>query len=92
MCLFSPNVKSRDEGPFLSGEWAVYTPLENFLQVSMWFEQHRNGFSVLSHPNSGCLLLDHSEWAFWMGDSWQVNTFMFPEDNLYNPNLDVNFK
>jgi hypothetical protein len=38
-------------------------------EVSGWLLQHRQGLSVLIHPNTGCHELDHSTWPMWMGSS-----------------------
>ena len=64
-------------GPFPVAQWAVAIPLDHYLEKVTWFVQRRseNGTKVdlLIHPNSGCLIEDHSTWAIWAGEPWQVN-------------------
>jgi aromatic ring-cleaving dioxygenase len=68
----------------------VYVPKEDLLEVSMWFQQHRAGFSVLVHPNSGCGGIDQSEWAFWLGESWHLYLMGLLESKRpFNPTLDA---
>ena len=42
--------------------------------------QHRNNHDVQVHPNSGCVIADHSTWSIWLGDKWKVDLSLFPED------------
>ena len=55
------------EGPFLNAEWGVFIPLENFERVIEWVMQNRGSYDVLIHPNTGCMIEDHSDWAIWAG-------------------------
>ena len=47
-------------GPFATGQWAAFIPTAALPLVLGWFQQHRQGLSVLVHPNTGCGELDHS--------------------------------
>ena len=60
------------DGPFPVGEWSMFVPLPYYSRVVPWFVQHRGEFSFLVHPNSGCEYEDHSIWAMWAGQPWQL--------------------
>ena len=74
LCVYPPG---KAAGPFPVAQWAVAIPLDHYLDKLTWFVQHRseNGTSVdlLIHPNSGCLVEDHTSWAIWAGEKWQLN-------------------
>lgn len=54
--------------PFLDPEWAVFVPADLFGAVMPWFMQHRPEIlDVVVHPNSGCEVYDHRDWATWSG-------------------------
>jgi len=56
--------------PFLQPEWAVFLPAALFQTVVPWFMQHRPLIlDVVVHPNSGCEVYDHRDWATWSGAS-----------------------
>ena len=67
-------------GPFLTANWSVYilpSYLEKFLT---WTMQNKRDYSILVHPNSGCELEDHTDWTFWGGAPWQLDTSIFMDD------------
>jgi aromatic ring-cleaving dioxygenase len=78
LCMFEDT--DHPDGPFLTAQWSVFVPLENFSQTVSWIMQHRGDYDVLVHPNSGCELEDHSWWAFWGGKSWDINMDAFSYD------------
>ena len=43
--------------------------------------QHRGVYDVLIHPNTGCSVLDHTDWAMWAGDKWELDTTVFGRSN-----------
>jgi aromatic ring-cleaving dioxygenase len=54
--------------PFLNPEFAVFLPVERYAVVVPWFMQHRpKMLDVVVHPNSGCEVYDHRDWAIWSG-------------------------
>lgn len=65
------------EGPFPSGEWSMFVPVSYFNLVIPWFALNRGEFSYLVHPNTGCMWEDHSEWSFWVGQSWPIDLTIF---------------
>jgi len=42
--------------------------------------QNRGNYDVLIHPNSGCELEDHSWWAFWGGNPWELDLSIMSHD------------
>ncbi len=78
LCLFADIDKP--DGPFLTAQWAVFVPIDHFYSTVSWIMQNRNGYDVLVHPNSGCEIEDHSWWAFWGGNPWQINFDAFSYD------------
>ena len=47
--------------------------------VIPWLSQNRGEFSFLIHPNTGCAHEDHTKWAFWVGEKWNLDTSIFKE-------------
>lgn len=64
-------------GPFAVGEWSMFVPVHYYNRVVPWYLQHRGEFSVLVHPNTGCEYEDHSDWAQWTGDKWNMDMSIF---------------
>ena len=70
-CMF-PTIMSPD-GPFLTGQWAIFLLPDSFYDTYTWMNQHRGEYDILIHPNTGCELEDHSNWAAWGGNVWEIN-------------------
>ena len=66
-----------EEGPFPIGEWSLWVPPAYFGLVVPWMSQNRGEFTLLVHPNTGCPYEDHSDWAFWVGDKWNLDLSIF---------------
>ena len=64
-------------GPFAVGEWSMFVPVHYYNKVVPWFQQHREDFSLLVHPNTGCEYEDHSIWAQWTGSPWNMDMSIF---------------
>lgn len=45
-----------------------------------WIMQHRNGYDILVHPNSGCETEDHTVWPLWGGTPWELDATIFSDD------------
>jgi hypothetical protein len=58
--------------PFLVPNFAVFVPNDDYAAAAMWFQQYRGNLDVLLHPNSGCAVEDHVQWAAWMGNKWEL--------------------
>lgn len=77
LCIWANDPCLGPIGPFSGAQWAAYVPVENFASVVGWFQQFRQGMSVLVHPNTGCSELDHSTWPMWLGSPWHLDIEQF---------------
>lgn len=50
---------------------------KDFDQLIPWLDSHRGELSVLVHALSGDDLTDHTEYAYWLGDSAELNLEVF---------------
>jgi len=50
-----------------------------FEALISWLDQQRNGMSILVHGVTGDNLTDHTEYAYWLGASVELNLAMFRE-------------
>jgi len=79
MCLYPWSAEKGDKfgGPFVSGNWAAFVPLEKYQEVVEWVAQHRQdgpiALDALFHPNSNYPLKDHMRWSTWAGRAWPIN-------------------
>ena len=64
-------------GPHPIGSCQVLVKNEDFYKTMEWFLTNRKGFSIFVHPVTGDDLLDHSDYAMWIGDSYKLNLDMF---------------
>lgn len=78
LCMFNPDGEAI--GPFLTAQWAVFVTTDDFADVIPWFIQNRGNYDVLIHPNTGCELEDHSSWAAWAGNPWEIDLEAFGHD------------
>jgi len=65
-------------GPFEAPNFSFFVS-DTFLQAAVtWWQSHRRyvggELDVLVHANSGCQVNDHTEYAIWMGNKWEMNT------------------
>ena len=77
LCVWENDPCLGPVGPFATGQWAAYVPLERIGEVQAWLMQFRRELSVFIHPNSGCILLDHSAWPLWLGSPWHLDKTQF---------------
>jgi len=78
LCLYPWSAEKGDNGgPFVSGNWAAFVPLEKYQEVVQWVAQHRQDCAIsldaLFHPNSNNPLLDHMRWSTWAGRAWPLH-------------------
>eukprot|EP01147_Barroeca_monosierra_P005279 gene5279-7056_t len=69
------------EGPFPTAQYSFFIPQAHYTETVQWVLQRRNGLDLLVHPNSGCELQDHSDWAMWGGRPWELNMDAFHCDS-----------
>jgi aromatic ring-cleaving dioxygenase len=48
-----------------------------FDKVIPWLDANRGGMDVFVHGISGDDLTDHTEYAYWLGNEWQLDLSMF---------------
>ncbi len=54
----------------------AFTP-QQFADVVPWLALHRGGLTVFIHPQSGDDLIDHRDYAIWMGTVESLNLSLF---------------
>jgi aromatic ring-cleaving dioxygenase len=81
ICMIEPDYEPY--GPFITAQWSVFFLPKDFDTVVPWIMQHRGNYDVMVHPNTGCELEDHSDWAFWGGNSWPINMDALSDDDPY---------
>ena len=76
ICLFPPDYEPGVgiNTPFLVPNFAVFIPNngKDYSEAVQWFTQRRGELDVLVHPNSGCPVADHLDWAIWQGNKWEL--------------------
>ena len=64
-------------GPHPFWMFEVDFKTENFLEIIEFMQKHRNGLSILVHPLSGNALLDHTDYAMFLGQKEDLNLAIF---------------
>jgi aromatic ring-cleaving dioxygenase len=60
-------------GPHPSGSYQIAFAPEWFAELIPWLALHRQGLTVLVHPETGDALADHSAHVIWLGESQDLN-------------------
>ena len=58
------------DSSFLTEEWSVYFLPQDYAIIAPWIMQNWQNMDIIIHPNSGCLLEDHTIWTLWGGNVW----------------------
>ena len=64
-------------GPHPCWSFQVAFAADQFGTVVPWLMRHREGLTVLLHPNTGDALGDHTHRAAWMGEIPELNLAIF---------------
>jgi hypothetical protein len=80
-----------DSPPWLTTEWAIFFLDDMFSTFVPWIIQNRGHYDILVHPNSGCLVEDHSSWALWGGNKWDLDLTEFGNEPWKPKNPNVKF-
>ncbi|CAM3911691.1 DOPA 4,5-dioxygenase family protein [Rheinheimera salexigens] len=64
-------------GPHPKWSCQITFGAKHFDQLVLWLEQNRKGLTVLIHALSGNDLNDHTIYAYWLGDSVELDISMF---------------
>ena len=75
MCAFE--IDWAPAGPFLTAQYSFFVPSLQLTKAMAWTVRHRGTLDVLVHPNSGCEVEDHTRWAMWGGNKWEIDTSIF---------------
>ena len=60
-------------GPHPCGSYQIAFLPELFVELVPWLALHRQGLTVLVHPETGDSLADHSAHVIWLGDSQELD-------------------
>lgn len=66
-------------GPHPFGSYQVAFMPELFGKIVPWLAMNRRNLVILVHPETGDDLIDHSDYAMWLGDSATLNLKCFRE-------------
>jgi len=64
-------------GPHLKWSCQILFTNQNFDKLIPWLDAQRNGLTILVHADSGDDLMDHTEYAYWFGESVELNLSVF---------------
>jgi DOPA 4,5-dioxygenase len=60
-------------------KWSCQITFTNdqFSEFIPWLDKNRSGLSIFVHGLSGNVIRDHTEYAYWLGDSISLNLSIF---------------
>ncbi|WP_460806029.1 DOPA 4,5-dioxygenase family protein [Microbulbifer agarilyticus] len=64
-------------GPHPVGSFQVIFGREDFENFVPWLDSNRGELSVLIHALTGDDLKDHTDYAYWLGQPWELNLAIF---------------
>ncbi len=64
-------------GPHPVGSCQISFGTKDFDEFIGWLENHRNGLTILIHGQTGDDLKDHTEYAYWLGESMELDLSLF---------------
>lgn len=71
------NFNCQPVGPHTKWSFEVHFKRQEFERLIPWLEQRRAGHSVLVHAVTGDDLLDHTEFAYWLGHPVPLKLALF---------------
>lgn len=79
---YKPNKKS---SPWNDPEWAILFYPKDFERIVTWGLQHKDDLDLVIHPNTGCMIEDHTWWVIFAGKKRELNISIFSpgEERLY---------
>ncbi len=60
-------------GPHPISMYQVAFAVAEFPRVVPWLMLHREGLDVLVHPETGDDVIDHTDYALWLGEKLELN-------------------
>ena len=70
-------------GPFTVSEWSIFVLPEFLLPMMQWATQYREQYTIFIHPNSGCQVEDHSDWAMFNGPAYPLDLSYLDPDRPF---------
>lgn len=70
-------VHQRLVGPHTKWSCQIIFSHQSFAEFIPWLDENRGGLSVLVHALTGDDLADHTKYAYWLGDSVELNLAAF---------------
>jgi DOPA 4,5-dioxygenase len=70
-------VHQKPVGPHPEWSCQITFASKHFDVFIPWLDEHRNGLTVLVHALTGNDLEDHTDYAYWLGESVDLNLSMF---------------
>ena len=71
------SIIQRPVGPHPKWSCQITFAKEHFSEFVPWLDLHRDGLSIFIHGLTGDDLKDHTDYAYWLGDSEALNLAMF---------------
>ncbi|HTH79216.1 MAG TPA: DOPA 4,5-dioxygenase family protein, partial [Ramlibacter sp.] len=55
--------------------WSVQLAFSRneFDKIVPWLDEHRGGLDVFVHGVTGDDIVDHTDYAYWLGNEWPLN-------------------
>ena len=72
-------VHQRPIGPHPKWSCQVTFASKHFDEFIPWLDENRNGLTILVHGLTGDDLKDHTDFAYWLGESVELNLSTFME-------------
>ncbi len=66
-------------GPHPRGSCQIIFGSKDFDQFIPWLDENRDGLTVLVHGLTGDDLKDHTDYAYWLGDSERLELSVFED-------------
>ena len=66
-------VHQKPIGPHPRWSCQITFAAKHFDELIPWLDENRNGLSILVHALTGNDLIDHTDYAYWLGDSVELD-------------------
>ncbi|ANO33086.1 DOPA 4,5-dioxygenase family protein [Vibrio breoganii] len=66
-------VHTKPVGPHPCWSYQILFSHDEFDEIIAWLDAHRQGLTVLLHPEAGSFVIDHTERAGWLGEPVELN-------------------
>lgn len=71
------NIHKKPIGPHPKWSCQIKFSEQHYDKLIPWLDENRNGLSILVHGLTGNHLKDHTDYAYWLGDSAELDLSMF---------------